>query len=167
MYMCSGRGPVFPGAGRRGRAIGRSRDLHSLRPRVRAQAIMGDIEDQIQKLREHVPDDKTDDELRQLIESAGGDEVRRRFTWLRNGPHAPTPSPGFIRALTPHLPPCACARTLQAIIQGKIAEWWEASAGAEEEGGEGTSLCKSCWAGGEMLLLPPWRLTRHPPHPHK
>jgi len=36
---------------------------------------MGDINEQIQKLREHVPDDKTDDELRELIEEAGGDEV--------------------------------------------------------------------------------------------
>jgi hypothetical protein len=36
---------------------------------------MGDIEEQIQKLREHVPEDKTDDEIRQLIEETGGDEV--------------------------------------------------------------------------------------------
>mmetsp|Transcript_8328 Transcript_8328/g.9953 ORF Transcript_8328/g.9953 Transcript_8328/m.9953 type:complete len:981 (+) Transcript_8328:94-3036(+) len=55
---------------------------------------MGDIEEHIQKLREHVPDDKTNDDIRKLIEETGGDE---------------------------------------AAIQGKIAEWWEASAGAEEE----------------------------------
>jgi hypothetical protein len=57
---------------------------------------MGDIEEQIQKLREHVPDDKTNEDIRALIEETGGDE---------------------------------------AAIQGKIAEWWEASAGAEEEEG--------------------------------
>ena len=36
---------------------------------------MADIEDQIQKLKEHVPEDKTDDDIRVLIESSGGDEV--------------------------------------------------------------------------------------------
>ena len=36
---------------------------------------MADIEDQIQKLKEHVPEDKTDDDIRALIESSGGDEV--------------------------------------------------------------------------------------------
>jgi hypothetical protein len=36
---------------------------------------MGDIEEQIEKLREHVPDDKTNDDIRQLIEETGGDEV--------------------------------------------------------------------------------------------
>jgi len=40
---------------------------------------MADIDEQIQKLREHVPDDKTDEELRALIEEAGGDEVRLFF----------------------------------------------------------------------------------------
>ena len=37
---------------------------------------MSDIEEQIQKLREHVPEDKSDDDIRRLIEEAGGDEVR-------------------------------------------------------------------------------------------
>jgi hypothetical protein len=36
---------------------------------------MGDIEEQIQKLREHVPDDKTNEDIRALIEETGGDEV--------------------------------------------------------------------------------------------
>lgn len=36
---------------------------------------MGDIEEHIQKLREHVPDDKTNDDIRQLIEETGGDEA--------------------------------------------------------------------------------------------
>lgn len=36
---------------------------------------MGDVEEHISKLREHVPDDKTDDDIRQLIEETGGDEV--------------------------------------------------------------------------------------------
>lgn len=40
---------------------------------------MADIDEQIQKLREHVPEDKTDEELRALIEEAGGDEVRFPF----------------------------------------------------------------------------------------
>eukprot|EP00613_Pedinella_sp_CCMP2098_P041148 CAMPEP_0171801234 /NCGR_PEP_ID=MMETSP0991-20121206/72144_1 /TAXON_ID=483369 /ORGANISM="non described non described, Strain CCMP2098" /LENGTH=1019 /DNA_ID=CAMNT_0012412877 /DNA_START=73 /DNA_END=3132 /DNA_ORIENTATION=- len=52
------------------------------------------IEERIQKLKEHVPDDKTEQDIRDLIESSGDDEVA---------------------------------------IQGKIAEWWEASANAEEE----------------------------------
>ena len=38
---------------------------------------MSDIEEQIQKLREHVPEDKSDDDIRRLIEEAGGDEVSR------------------------------------------------------------------------------------------
>jgi|AntAceMinimDraft_5_1070358.scaffolds.fasta_scaffold165765_1 hypothetical protein len=105
---------------------------------------MGDINEQIQKLREHVPDDKTDDELRELIEEAGGDEVGPlalvKIKIGRDGrvAHASRPSP---RRLTAHTRSSVAVFRLlfvQAIIQGKIAEWWEASAGAEEgdEGGE-------------------------------
>ena len=39
------------------------------------QTKMGGIKEQIAKLREHVPDDKTDGELRAVIEQANGDEV--------------------------------------------------------------------------------------------
>lgn len=36
---------------------------------------MSDVDEQISKLREHVPDDKTDADIRALIEDSGGDEV--------------------------------------------------------------------------------------------
>ncbi len=36
---------------------------------------MSDIQEQIEKLREHVPDDKTNEDIRKLIEETGGDEV--------------------------------------------------------------------------------------------
>jgi hypothetical protein len=63
---------------------------------------MADIDEQIQKLREHVPDDKTDDELRALIEEAGGDEVRLLFSSIFFFPAAGGSACVFSRAALPH-----------------------------------------------------------------
>jgi hypothetical protein len=39
----------------------------------------GEIEAEIVKLREHVPDDRTDTDIRALIEECGGDKVSKPF----------------------------------------------------------------------------------------
>ena len=39
----------------------------------------GEIEAEIVKLREHVPDDRTDTDIRALIEECGGDNVSKPF----------------------------------------------------------------------------------------
>lgn len=76
---------------------------------------MSDIEEQIQKLREHVPEDKSDDDIRRLIEEAGGDEVSR---------YTPQDqiSFNFFLCIQPNKLLAYCAQNL---ISQKIAEWWE------------------------------------------
>eukprot|EP00613_Pedinella_sp_CCMP2098_P016054 CAMPEP_0171771452 /NCGR_PEP_ID=MMETSP0991-20121206/54079_1 /TAXON_ID=483369 /ORGANISM="non described non described, Strain CCMP2098" /LENGTH=585 /DNA_ID=CAMNT_0012376747 /DNA_START=70 /DNA_END=1824 /DNA_ORIENTATION=+ len=103
------------------------------------------IEERIQKLKEHVPDDKTEQDIRDLIESSGDDEVAiqgKIAEWWEasaNAEEEEEEAPPHRE----HVPEGKTDNDIRALIeetggdeasiQGKIAEWWEQSAGAEEE----------------------------------